>query len=114
MAIEVAPKDPNDVDFFYFVWCDEDGTNTGAATDTGRLKGATISSYTVTAPSGITKDSDNKNAVTIDGVSYGANTVVTVVLSGGTADTDYDILCRIVTSDSRTLDQTMTVPVRSR
>lgn len=114
MAIEVPPKDPNSIEPYHYVWCDKDGINTGSATDTGELQGATISSYTVTVPSGITKDSDNKNAVTIHGVSYAVSTVVTVWLSGGTADADYDILCRIVTSDSRTLDQTMTLPVRSR
>jgi hypothetical protein len=42
------------------------------------------------------------------------NRVVTVWLSGGTHNTDYDILCHITTSDSRTLDMTMTVPVRSQ
>lgn len=114
MATEVAPKDPNNVEPYHFVWCDEDGTNTGGATDTGVLQGATIASYTVTAASGITKDSDNKAAVTIHGVSYAISTVVTVWLSGGTDNTDYDILCRIVTSDSRTLDKTMSVPVRTQ
>lgn len=112
MTIEVASKDPNDIEPVFFVWCDEDGTNTGAAADTGRLQGATISSYTVTAGAGITKDSDNKAAVTIHGVSYAINTVVTVWLSGGTDNNSYDVLCRIVTSDGRTLDQTMVVPVR--
>lgn len=111
--IQVDPKDPNDVDSFFFIFCDKDGTNTNSAANKGLLQGATISSYTVTAPSGITKNSDNKNAVTVNGVSYSADTVVTVWLSGGTDGNDYDILCRIVTSDSRTIDQTMRVPVRS-
>ena len=114
MATEVTPKDPNNVEPYFFVWCDKDGTNTGGATDTGELQGATISTATVTVASGITKDSDNKSAVTIQGVSYAINTVVTVWLSGGTDGTDYDILCRITTSDSRTLDKTMTVPVRAQ
>lgn len=113
MADYAPPKDPNSVEPYFFIWCDIDGTNTGGATDDGELQGATISTYTVTVASGITKDSDNKNAVTIRGVSYSANTVVTVWLSGGTDNTDYDISCRIVTSDSRTLDKTMTVPVRT-
>lgn len=112
MTIEVPSKDPNAVEPFFFVWCDEDGTNTGGDTDTGELQGATISSYTVTPGAGITKDSDNKAAVTIHGVSYAINTVVTVWLSGGTDNNSYDVLCRIVTSDGRTLDQTMVVPVR--
>jgi hypothetical protein len=111
--LSVVPKDPNSVEPYFFVWCDRDGTNTGGATDEGELQGATISSITVTAATGLTLDSSNKNAVTIRGVSYSANTVVTAWLSGGTNGEDYDVLCRIVTSDSRTLDQTIRVPVRS-
>lgn len=111
--ISVPSKDPNDIDPYFFVWCDRDGTNDGSASDDGKLQGATISSFTVTAvTSGITVDSSNKSAVSIRGVSYAASTVVTAWLSGGTAGTDYDILCRIVTSDGRTLDQTIRVPVR--
>lgn len=112
MATYLPSKDPNNVEPYFFVWCSKDATNDGSATDTGELQGATISSYTVTVPTGITKDSDNKNAVTIKGVSYSASTVVAVWLSGGTAGTDYHILCQVVTSDSRTLDQTIVVPVR--
>lgn len=111
--ISVPSKDPNNVEPYFFVWCSRDGTNTGSAADTGELQGATISSYTVTVPAGITKDSDNKSAVTIRGTAYAINTVVTVWLSGGTDGTDYDVLCRIVTSDARTLDQTMRIPVRT-
>lgn len=112
--ISVPPKDPNNVEPYFFVWCDRDGTNTGAAADNGELQGATITSFTVTAvTSGITIDSSNKSAASIRGVSYAVNTVVTVWLSGGTAGIDYDILCRIVTSDGRTLDQTIRVPVRT-
>lgn len=107
-------KDPNNVEPYFFVWCDrETGLNDGSDDDHGELQGATISSYTVTPASGLTKDSDNKDAVTIHGVTYSANTVVTVWVSGGTDGTDYDVLCRIVTSDSRTLDKTMTIPVRT-
>lgn len=113
MASYAPPKDPNSVEPYFIVWCDADGTNDGSASDTGELQGATISTATWTVPSGITKDSSNQNAVTIKGVSYGVNTVATVWLSGGTDGTDYDLLCRITTSDSRTLDKTITVPVRT-
>lgn len=114
MATEVTSKDPNSVEPYFFVWCDEDGVNTGGATDHGELQGATISTKTITPASGITVDTSSLAAVTIHGVSYAINTVVTIWLSGGTDGTDYDILCRITTSDSRTLDKTMTVPVRSQ
>lgn len=110
--ITVTSKDPGSVEPYFFIWCSLNGTNDGSTSDTGELQGATISSYTVTVlTTGITKDSDNKNAVSIKGVSYGASTVVTVWLSGGTVGQRYDILCQIVTSDGRTLRQIIRVPV---
>lgn len=111
--ISTVPKDPNSVEPYFFVWCSRDGTNDGSASDEGELQGATISSFTITATSGLTVDSSNKSAVSIRGVSYSGSTVVTVWLSGGTAGSTYDILCRIVTSDSRTLDQTMRILVEN-
>lgn len=113
MATEVAPKDPDDIDWFFFIWCDKTGTNANSATNTGKLKGATISSYTLTAGTGITIITDNKDAVTIDGVSYAASTVVSMKLSVGMDNVNYEVLCRIITSDGRTLDKTMTIPVRT-
>lgn len=111
--IPVPSKDPNNVEPYHFIWCDRDGTNDGSASDNGELQGATISSFTITVTSGITVDSSNKNAVTIRGISYSVNTVVTVWLSGGTVGASYDVLCRVVLSDGRTLDQTIRVPVES-
>lgn len=110
----IAPaKDPNSVEPYFFVWCDlKNGTNTNG--DDGELQGATISTETVSADTGLTVDSSSLAAVTIKGTSYAINTVVTVWLSGGTDGTDYNVLCRITTSDSRTLDKTMVVPVRSQ
>ena len=106
-------KDPQSVEPYFFVFCSRDGTNDGTTSDKGELQGATISTITsVTAETGLTVSSSNKNAVTIKGVSYGANTVVTAWLSGGTDGTDYDVECIITTSDSRTLAKTMIVPVR--
>ena len=113
-AVSLPPKDPDAVEPYYIVWCDIDGTNDGGASDDGELQSATISTATWTVPTGITKDSDNKDAVTINNVSYGANTVATIWLSAGTDNTDYDLLCRIVTSDSRTLDKTITIRVRAQ
>lgn len=111
--MSLPAKDPNSVEPYFIVWCSEDGTNDGTADDTGELQGATISTATWTAPSGITVASSNQTAVTINGVTYAVNTVCTAWLSGGTPDNDYDIHCRITTSDSRTLDKTITVRVRS-
>lgn len=113
MSEYVASKDPNNVEPYFCVWCDEDGTNDGSAEDGGDLQGATISTATWTVPTGITKVSSNQDAVTIAGVTYAVNTVATIWLSGGTNRVDYPLVCRIVTSDGRTLDKTMVVPVRS-
>ena len=111
--MSLPPKDPNAEDFYHIVWCAEDGTNDGSASDTGELQGATISTTTWTL-SGITKESDNKDALTMRGVSYDANTVCSILLSGGTAGEDYDLLNRIETSDSRILDKTITIMVREQ
>ena len=113
MATKMTSKDPNNIEPYFIVWCDEDGTNSGVAADTGELQGATISTATWTVPTGITKDSSNQGAVVINGVTYAVNTVCVIWLSGGTADTDYELLCRITTSDSRTLDKSIIIPVRS-
>lgn len=111
MTIPVKKKDPNAVAKFHIRWCDPTGLNDGSVQDRGFLQGATISTATWTPPAGITKDSDNKDAVEIGGITYAANTVATVVLSGGTAGTTYTLLCRIVTSDGRTQDQSLKIQV---
>lgn len=112
----MPPKDPNSVEPYFVVWCSPDGTNDGSVNDVGVLQGETISTVTWTVPTGITKDSDNKAAVTVHGVAYGINTVCTIWLSGGTDDANYDLACKIVTSGSpaRTLEKTIRVPVRSQ
>jgi hypothetical protein len=104
-------KDPNAVEPYFVVWCDPDGTNDGSASDNGELQGATISTVTWTVPAGITKDSSNQNAVTIAGVDYAVNTVATIWLSSGTVNTKPEIACKITTSDSRTLEKTIIVPI---
>lgn len=112
MATTLPSKDPNAVEPYFIIWCDTDGTNTGATTDDGELQGATIATVTWTVPTGITKDSSNQNAVTIAGISYGVNTVCTIWLSGGVAGESYELQCRITTSDARTLDHSIIIPVR--
>lgn len=106
-------KDPQAIDWYYAVWCTKaDGTNDGSSSDTGELQGATISSSSWTLPSGITKVTDNTNAVTYHGVTYGVDTVAAIKLSGGTAGTSYTIVNQITTSDGRTLDHAITIIVR--
>src|SRR5512139_1881613 len=112
--MSLPPKDPNAIEPYFIIWCDLDGTNTGAATDHGILQGATIDTVTWTVPTGITEVTHNQNATTIHGVSYGINTVATIWLSGGTDGVDYELNCRITTSDNRTLDKAITIPVRAK
>ena len=116
MTTYVPAKDPNAVEPYFFVWCSKTNQNDGATTDTGELQSATISTHTATAATGLTVDSSSLASVTVAGINYSVNTVVTVWLSGGTNNTDYEVLCRITTNEtpSRTLDKTMTVPVRSQ
>lgn len=89
--MSVFTKDPESVLDFGFDWSD------------WLASGETISSHTVTAETGITKDSDTE-----------ASGVVTVWLSGGTVGTTYTLECKIVTSASRTDERTMTVKVQER
>ena len=105
-------KDPDSVEPFFLVWCDKTGLNDGSALDNGELQGATISTVEWTIPTGLTKDADNTSTITIKGVVYPVNTVATVWLSGGTADTNYDISCKITTDDGRTLQRSVHLRVK--
>ena len=111
---DLPPKDPDDVEPYFVVWCDKDGTNDGSTSDSGELQGATISSDTWDVPAGITEDSSEHGAVTIAGISYSINTVAQIVLSGGTDGTDYELTNQITTSDGRQLSRTITVRVREQ
>jgi hypothetical protein len=63
----------------------------------------TISASTWTVPSGITKDSDTNTTTT-----------TTIWLSGGTVDTDYELVNHITTAGAREDDRTITIRVRQR
>jgi len=91
MTEAIYIKDPDAVLDYAFDWTD------------WLADSETISSHTVTVPSGLTKDSDSES----DGV-------VTAWLSGGTAGTSYDVACKIVTSDGRTDERTIKVLVVQR
>ena len=112
MSAKMTAKDPDAVEPYFVVWCSKSGTNANTAADTGELKGATIATSTWVVPTGITKDSDDTGAITIAGISYGVDTVATVWLSGGEAGEEYTLTNRITTSDGRTLDQSIVVPVK--
>jgi hypothetical protein len=91
MANTSFTKDPEAVLDYTFDWSDWLAT------------GETISSYTVTVPAGITKDSDSQ-----------ADGVVTYWLSGGTAGTAYRVECKIVTSAGRTDELSIWIKVVER
>lgn len=63
----------------------------------------TISSHTVTAPTGITKASDSST-----------DTTVTAWLSGGTHGVNYPVVYQAVTAGGRTYERTIEVRVRNR
>lgn len=109
-------KDPSDVDWRYFVWCDDGGANDGGANDGGELQGETISTHTITiTPSGdLAADTSNTDAVTIHGVDYAVNTVVGVRLSGGAVGVRYTVTCQITTSAGRVLERSVRQDVVDR
>lgn len=68
-----------------------------------RLAGDTIASSTWTVPDGLTQDQ----------ASFSGSRAI-IWLSGGTLDQTYSILNRIMTVGGRTMDQTITLAIRSK
>ena len=99
MANEFS-KDPAAVLDYTFDWA---ALTNGTGKSDWLASGETISSYTVTADAGITKNSDTNTSTT-----------VTVWLSGGTIATRYKIVCQIVTNFSRTDERTITIAIENR
>ncbi len=108
-------KDPDGIEIYPVIWCSDDGTNDGTTTDKGYLQGETISSIaTPDFPAGLTKDSENKDATTIQEDVYAINTIHNIKISGGVDGTDYKVTSRIVTSTGRSEDKTITIHVREK
>ena len=84
-------KDPDSVLDYKFDWSQWLSTS------------ESISTYTVTAPAGITNSTDSSDSDS-----------VTVWLSGGSAGSDYPVACKIVTDSSRTVERTIKIHVRQR
>ena len=102
--MKIITKDPSAVLDYKFDWASL--TNSGRYSDwLDTAASEIISSYTVTVPVGITKDSDDRTD---------ANTSVTVWLSGGTEGEAYNIVCQIVTSTGRKDERTIRIPVMQR
>jgi hypothetical protein len=89
MAIYI--KDPDATLDFAFDWSD------------WLADSETISTYTITAQTGLTKTLDSQ-----------ANGIVTVWVSGGTAGNWYSLACKIVTNANRTDERTMRIQVQDR
>ncbi len=91
MGFPLFIKDPDAVLDFGFNWA------------TWLQTGETISSVTWTVPSGIVKTAQDDYV-----------TAASIWLSGGTAGTNYNVACKIVTTLGRTDERTMTISVRNR
>lgn len=85
-------KDPSDSVDFAVDWADQLALVSPADT---------ISSVTWTVPAGLTA-----------GPQFLVGSVATAWLSGGTAVTDYTIICRIVTTGGRTLERSVKLQVK--
>lgn len=88
MAFSKDPSAVLDYVFDWSAWLD----------DTDQIIDATV-----TAPDGITIDSQSFTA-----------SAVTVWLSGGTVGTQYRVVCQITTADGRVDERTTTISVRER
>jgi len=103
MSQLLPTKDPDNVEPYFIVWCDDTGLNDGTKKDTGELQGATIETATWTVPTGIEEETTSEDAITIQGISYPDKTVTTIWLSGGTAKQNYSLTCLVTLSDGRSL-----------
>jgi hypothetical protein len=92
MLINADPKDPSEVKTYTVDWTPQLNS------------GATISTSTWVLPTGITNSADG---------IVSANTATSILLSGGTHNTDYACINRITTSDGETLEQTGLLRVRN-
>ncbi len=102
---DVFVKDPAARLDYKFDWRADTNNHDPAASSDYLAAGETISSATVTADTGITVDTDSITDT---------NTSVTVWLTGGTDGEDYEVVCQIETSDSRTDQRTITIQCRER
>jgi hypothetical protein len=91
LTLQNPLKDPSAVLDYVFDW-------TGWLTT-----GETIDDYTITADTGLTKDSSTEDAGK-----------VTVWLSGGTAGINYKVACLITTTEGRTDERTIWIKVVER
>lgn len=105
VPVDMGFKDPQAVLDYAFLWQD------------WLAAGETITAHTITASATtITVDSSSVNAaaVTLDSVEQKIGSVVTIWLSGGTANTGYVISCRITTNAGRIDERSFKLTIRDR
>jgi hypothetical protein len=91
---QIYTKDPDDDLDYAFNWADWLAT------------GETISSYTLTVPTGLTEGSGAKATSESSGV-------ITYWISGGTAGSSYDVGCKITTNAGRVKEKSMTFRINN-
>jgi hypothetical protein len=79
------------------------GSNDGSSADLGWLQGDTIAASSWTVPSGLTEVSDSFT-----------DTVATIIISGGTAGTIYEVVNHITTALGLEDDRTITLNCKER
>lgn len=103
MTRDIEAKDPGDV--LDYRWDFAAETNDSDSNGDWLTDAETITSHTITAPTGLTLDS---SSITDAGTS------VTAWFSGGTANVNYYPKCTITTSAGRQLERSMKIRVRER
>lgn len=81
----------------------EDGTNDGGTSDTGFLQSLTVSSISVSTPTGITLDS-----------SSNTTKAFTLTVSGGSIGVNYDFDVDVTLSDSNVEPVMVRIPVKQQ
>jgi hypothetical protein len=93
VPIKTFTKDPEAVLDYTIDWDADDWLGSDTITGTP----------TWTVPAGLTKDAQSNTTTT-----------ATAWISGGTADNDYDVECKITTAGGRTDERTIRLQVRER
>ena len=105
--MSIIKKDPDATLDYFFDWKPLTNGFVGATSD-WLASGETITDFDITAEAGITLETVAPHAQSQSGGK------VTFWLSGGTAETTYEIACLIETSADRTDERTMRISVKDR
>jgi hypothetical protein len=95
LSLKWPNKDPNEVLDYQINWA--------RRVQSSRTPDDTIESSTWIVPDGITSPSDTFT-----------DTTTTIWLSGGTVDETYELTNRVVTTEGRTMDESVTIKIKER